>query len=85
MANILFKRGKHSALPTTAVDGAFYLTTDSHRLYAGIGDELVDLNKYIRTAARDRAQLLRISERARSAVQSKSRAYGNVLHHAHLR
>lgn len=51
MANILFKRGKHSALPSTAIDGAFYLTTDSHRLYAGIGNELVDLNKYIRTAA----------------------------------
>lgn len=51
MANILFKRGVHSALPTKAVDGAFYLTTDSHRLYAGIGEELVDLNKYIRTYA----------------------------------
>ena len=48
MAEILFKRGKHSALPSTAVDGAFYLTTDSHRLYAGIGTELVDLNQYIK-------------------------------------
>lgn len=51
MANILFKRGLHAALPTTAVDGAFYLTTDSHRLYAGIGTELVDLNKYITVVA----------------------------------
>lgn len=47
MANILFKRGLHASLPTTAVDGAFYLTTDSHRLYAGIGSKLVDLNQYI--------------------------------------
>lgn len=51
MANILFKRGSHAQLPAKAVDGAFYLTTDSHRLYAGIGEDLVDLNKYIRTAA----------------------------------
>lgn len=49
MANILFKRGLHQALPTSGnvVDGAFYLTTDSHRLYAGIGTDLVDLNQYI--------------------------------------
>jgi len=51
MANILFKRGLHQNLPTTAIDGAFYLTEDTHRLYAGIGTELVDLNKYIRTFA----------------------------------
>ena len=48
MAEILFKRGLHESLPKTAVDGAFYLTTDSHRLYAGIGTELVDLNQYIK-------------------------------------
>ena len=47
MANLLFKRGLHANLPTTAVDGAFYLTEDTHRLYAGIGTELVDLNQYI--------------------------------------
>lgn len=50
MANILFKRGLHNDLSKASViDGAFYLTTDSHRLYAGIGSDLVDLNKYIRT------------------------------------
>lgn len=47
MANILFKRGLHKNLPASAIDGAFYLTEDTHRLYAGIGTELVDLNKYI--------------------------------------
>lgn len=52
MANILFKRGNHSALmalkaQSKIVDGTFYLTEDSHRLYAGIGSDLVDLNKYI--------------------------------------
>lgn len=49
MAELLFKRGLHANLPKGASvkDGAFYLTTDSHRLYAGIGSELVDLNQYI--------------------------------------
>ena len=47
MANILFKRGLHANLPTKAIDGAFYLTEDTHRLYAGIGTDLVDLNQYI--------------------------------------
>lgn len=55
MADLLFKRGKHANLPATVIDGAFYLTTDTHRLYAGITPEgsttaeLVDLNKYILT------------------------------------
>lgn len=48
MTNVFFKRGLHSQLATaTVVDGAFYLTEDTHRLYAGIGSQLVDLNKYI--------------------------------------
>jgi hypothetical protein len=47
MANVLFKRGAHSALPKTAVDGVFYLTTDTHRLYVGQGTEMVELNKSI--------------------------------------
>lgn len=53
MANILFKRGPHANLPsgTSVVDGAFYLTTDSHRLYAGINNNLVDLNQYIQVVA----------------------------------
>ena len=55
MADLLFKRGKHANLPAVVVDGAFYLTTDTHRLYAGITPEgettaeLVSLNKYILT------------------------------------
>lgn len=49
MANILFKRGTQAALASaTAVDGAFYLTEDTHRLYAGIGSKIVDLNQYIK-------------------------------------
>lgn len=49
--NILFKRGLQANLPAngSAIDGAFYLTTDTNRLYAGIGTNIVDLNKYIRT------------------------------------
>lgn len=38
MANILFKRGLQSALPKTAQDGVFYLTTDTNRLYVGQSD-----------------------------------------------
>ena len=49
--NLRFLKGLQSALPTSGTsavkDGAFYLTTDSHRLYAGIGQDLVDLNKSI--------------------------------------
>ena len=52
MSNILFKRGSQSALNTLktnnqGIDGAFYLTEDTHRLYAGIGSKIVDLNQYI--------------------------------------
>ena len=57
MANLLFKRGLHDNLMALKnqsggiVDGAFYLTEDTHRLYAGIdagsGTQLVDLNQYI--------------------------------------
>ena len=50
MANVMFKRGLHSALPKTGiVDGAFYLTTDTNRLYVGQGSALVELNKSITT------------------------------------
>lgn len=57
MANVAFKRGLHSALPQNgaALDGVFYLTTDSHRLYVGQGTNLIDLNKYIRTVANETA------------------------------
>lgn len=55
MSNVSFLRGLHASLPAngSAVNGAFYLTTDSHRLY--VGDEnknLIDLNKYIITVAK---------------------------------
>lgn len=51
--NVSFLRGLHANLPAAgrAVDGVFYLTTDTHRLYVGQGTELVDLNKYIKTVA----------------------------------
>lgn len=47
MANIAFKRGLAANLPSSAADGVFYLTTDSHRLYVGQGTSLVELNRYI--------------------------------------
>lgn len=55
MANVFFKRGSHNQLPTSGtssvVDGAFYLTTDTHRLYVGQGTDLVELNKSITSVA----------------------------------
>ena len=47
MANIAFKRGLAANSPSSAADGVFYLTTDSHRLYVGQGTSLVELNRYI--------------------------------------
>lgn len=51
MANIMFKRGLQANLPQTAVDGSFYLTEDTQRLYVGIGENNapVELNKTIRS------------------------------------
>lgn len=53
MANVQFLRGAHVNLPTgeNIKDGAFYLTSDSNRLYVGKGTgksaELVELNKSV--------------------------------------
>lgn len=45
MANIMFKRGTQTGFNnlTTYQDGCFYLTTDSHRLYVGTGNNKADL------------------------------------------
>ena len=48
--NVQFKRGLSTALPQgNAVDGAFYLTTDTNRLYVGNGTNLAEINRYIVT------------------------------------
>ena len=51
MANILFKRGLQTNLPTTAVDGVFYLTTDTNRLYVGQGSTMALLNQTVQIVA----------------------------------
>lgn len=51
MANVAFKRGLSANLPAagSAIDGVFYLTTDTNRLYVGNADKnIVDLNRYIK-------------------------------------
>ena len=50
--NVNFKRGSHTNLMGlgTYVDGTFYLTTDTHRLYVCQDGALVDLNQYIHIA-----------------------------------
>lgn len=51
MANVMFKRGLSTALPTTGNAGSFYLTTDTNRLYVcnTEGGALVELNQSINT------------------------------------
>ena len=56
MANVMFKRGLHSALfntngtpKITVNDGTFYLTTDTHRLYVGQGNQMVPVNEGVTT------------------------------------
>lgn len=51
MANIMFRRGLQANLPQKAVDGSFYLTEDTQRLYVGIGENNapVELNRTIRS------------------------------------
>lgn len=51
MANILFKRGLQTNLPKTAVDGVFYLTTDTNRLYVGQGSTMALLNQTVHIVA----------------------------------
>lgn len=45
MTNVMFKRGTQTGFNnlTTYQDGCFYLTTDSHRLYVGTGNNKADL------------------------------------------
>lgn len=45
MANVMFKRGTQSGFNNLSIyqDGCFYLTTDSHRLYIGTGNNKADL------------------------------------------
>lgn len=45
MANVMFKRGLQSGLPqgNNIVDGTFYLTTDTQRLFVGQGSSLIPL------------------------------------------
>lgn len=38
MADLMFKRGKQEQLPPIGIDGCFYLTTDTNRLYVGQGE-----------------------------------------------
>ena len=49
MANVLFKRGVQANLPQngSAVDGVFYFTEDTNRLYLGKGTDRVLLNQTV--------------------------------------
>ena len=78
MANIAFKRGLQASLASdtfTPQDGTFYLTTDSHRLYVGQDNTLVDLNKYIKEVA-DQTALMGLAAENGDFVYVKT---GNML------
>lgn len=48
MANVAFRKGTAQALGSvTPVNGTFYFTTDSHKLYLADNDALVDLTHFI--------------------------------------
>lgn len=49
MANVLFKRGLQANLPAngSVEDGVFYLTTDTNRLYVGVGTNSKLLNQTV--------------------------------------
>lgn len=51
--NLQFLRGTQANLNKieSAIDGAFYLTTDTNRLYVGQGTALVELNKSVTTVS----------------------------------
>ena len=52
MANVMFKRGLSTALPKTGlIDGAFYLTTDTNKLYWSDGKALNPLNSNVHNVA----------------------------------
>lgn len=57
MTNVLFKQGTQASLDTirfnkTAIDGSFYLTNDTHRLYIGRPDgDAVPVNEGVNTVA----------------------------------
>lgn len=53
MANVLFKRGAEASLLGlgTYIDGCFYLTEDTHRLFVGQGAALVPVNEGVVTVA----------------------------------
>ena len=50
--NVLFKRGPQANVPlSSATDGVFYLTEDTHRLYVGQGTQAVLLNQTVEILA----------------------------------
>ena len=49
MAFYKFLRGLSTALPKTAEDGVFYLTTDTHQLFVGQGTDMCPVNEGVVT------------------------------------
>ena len=82
MANVMFKRGTQAKLSSlkSFVDGAFYLTTDTDRLYvAQSSTELVELNKSI-TIVNDVGDLPATTAAADTAVKGADVAVGQFYY-----
>lgn len=82
MANVMFKRGTQASLSNlkSFVDGAFYLTTDTDRLYvAQSSTELVELNKSI-TIVNDVGDLPATTAATDTAVKGADVAVGQFYY-----
>lgn len=82
MANVMFKRGTQAKLSSlkSFVDGAFYLTTDTDRLYvAQSSTELVELNKSI-TIVNDVGDLPATTAATDTAVKGADVAVGQFYY-----
>lgn len=82
MANVMFKRGTQAKLSSlkSFVDGAFYLTTDTDRLYvAQSSTELVELNKSI-TIINDVGDLPATTAATDTAVKGADVAVGQFYY-----
>lgn len=77
MANVMFKRGTQSGFNnlTAYQDGCFYLTTDSHRLYVGTGNNTADLVSQSVISYPDWAAIEALSNKSSSSYAAEDQFY----------
>lgn len=75
--NVLFKRGKQQNLPSTALDGVFYLTTDTHRLYVGQDNVPVLLNQTVQFVN----SIQELTDKSKNWTQQEKEAHEHDLYY----